>query len=745
MSRNENLWLRTILVLTAIALMSSGALGQDESYDAFWPKVLTTQRGDITIFQPQVETFAENRLESRSAVSIWLAEDERMIFGAMWFESRLTTDLETRLASLEEVKVTATRFANLDQEKIDKLSRFLEEEIPTWDLTYSLDGLIASLPSYQPRQEQFGSEPPRIHYRTVPTVLVLIDGDPILTGMDGFDLEIVVNSAFFIVKDRRRGYFLRGSGMWFVSDDIAGPWIRTDDLPTEVAKVSSRVEQDEADQAAENRMDAEFFGMEPNPEEPDPEIIVSTVPAELITTAGAADYAAVEGTQLLYLTNTESDILLNIDSQQFYVLLSGRWFRAPDLTSDQWEFVPFKELPPEFSQIPEGSDMATVRPSVPGTLESREAILETQIPQTAEVDRATATVEVLYDGNPEFESCADGVAYARNTDKAVLRIKDKYYCVDSGVWFISATPTDNWEVATEVPPEVQDLPPSCPVYNVKYVFIYKTTPEVVYVGYTPGYSGSFVWGPCVVWGTGWHHPPWWRVHFYPRPPTFGWSVHYSPWTGWGMSFGISHGWLRIGVGWGRPPTMWWGPSGFHHGHRHGFWHGFNHGHRQGFRQGFAAGYRAGQRAGRSQPNRNLYRNRRDGVRRTGAIGRDDQRRPGMREGGRNDVFADRDGNVSRDHDGSWERRGDGRWSEDRPQVRDGERNGNQVNRDQQRDRNPDQQNRSQQLDRSQQNRQMLERDRNNRARGMDRKRQVPNRGGANRGGASRPGGGARRR
>ena len=44
------------------------------------------------------------------------------------------------------------------------------------------------------------------------------------------------------------------------------------------------------------------------------------------------------------------------------------------------------------------------------------------------VDRATAKVEVKYDGNPEFK-LVDGtdVYYAANSDKQVLRIKNKYH------------------------------------------------------------------------------------------------------------------------------------------------------------------------------------------------------------------------------------------------------------------------------------------------------------------------------
>lgn len=247
-------------------------------------------------------------------------------------------------------------------------------------------------------------------------------------------------------------------------------------------------------------------------------------------------------------------------------------------------------MPKDFAKIPEESDMATVRASIPGTPEAKDALLEQSIPQTATVDRKTASVEVKYDGDPEFKKVDDTkIAYAINTDKTVLLIDNKYYCVDNAIWFISDNATGPWKVSDVRPDEVDDLPPSSEVYNVKYVYIYDSTPEVVYVGYYPGYTYSYAYGGVVVYGTGYYYAPWYRTYYYPRPVTYGYSVHYNPRTGWGFSVGFSYGW----VGWGFHPyhRHYWGPRGYHAGYRHGYHRGYRHGARAGYR----AGYRAGNR------------------------------------------------------------------------------------------------------------------------------------------------------
>ncbi len=781
---NFRRWMGILGIVCLLMGMSLGAGGQEEEIS--WPRSLKAEKHEVILYQPQVESLEGNMLESRAAVAIKEEGVEGMVFGAMRFEAQLATDYDTRLATLEKIRVSAAKFPDMEPEAVEKLSRFLEREIPQWDLTLSIDRLLADLADdagMHQGDKAYQNKPPVIYYRTSPTVLVLVDGDPIFTELNGYELDYVANSAFFIVKDRKsKLHYLRGGGLWFVADDLGGPWKMTTDLPTEVGKVSQKVEDEEKTMSAEAAEDAEVLGAEKNENEAPPEIILSTEPAELIVTEGEMDFASIESTQLLYLKNTESDVVMDIATQQYYLLLSGRWFRSKSLTDGPWDFVAFDDLPDEFASIPADSDLATVLPSVPGTQESKEAVLETQIPQTAEVDRKTATCEVTYDGDPEFEECGDGVAYALNTESSVLLIDQKYYCVDEAVWFVSGGPEGPWQVATEVPAVVQDLPPDCPVYNVKYVYIYESTPEVVYVGYTSGYYGSYVYGPCVIYGTGWYYRPWWGHYYYPRAVTYGWGVHYNPYSGWGFSFGASYGWLHVGVGWGRPYYGCWGAAGYRHGYRHGYWRGYNRGYSNGYRRGAAAGYRAGYRAGQNQPHsQNAYRNRSSGVNRTGDVGLQAGRQPSTSDR-KNNVYTDRDGNVYRDKDGSWEKRDQGEWSaedrskdgdrsrddqsredragdqtRDQDKARDQDRSGDSQTRDSQtRDQSRDQQSRDQDRSRDQQqsrdrsqstdrnkggsSQQQLDRDRSSRSRGNERQRQSPSRGGGGRGGGGRGGG-----
>jgi len=83
------------------------------------------------------------------------------------------------------------------------------------------------------------------------------------------------------------------------------------------------------------------------------------------------------------------------------VLISGRWYVSKAMAGP-WAFTAADKLPPDFAKIPEGSEKDIVLASVAGTDAAKEALMDAQIPQTAAVDRKTATCMVKYDGAPKF-------------------------------------------------------------------------------------------------------------------------------------------------------------------------------------------------------------------------------------------------------------------------------------------------------------------------------------------------------
>jgi hypothetical protein len=611
----------------------------DEVEGLTWPREIEKNGTVVVLYQPQLEKLEGNILEGRLALSV-TPKDEEIVFGAMWFKARISADYDKRTAILEKIDITKITFPDYtDTARVEKFKGLLTKEIESWDMVMSLDRILAALKdteSLKNISEKLNNNPPDIYFRTKPAVLITIDGDPIIKDIQGQKFDYVVNTPFFIVK-KGNNYYIKGGKFWYESGNLTSGYKETKKVPSDINKF-----------AEENMPETELDSISEKMETA-PELIVVTKPSELISTDGKPEFASIDGTKLLYVSNTSSDILMEIDGQHYYVLLAGRWYRSSSLEDGSWEFVEPSKLPADFSKIPEDSDIADVRSSVPGTPEAEDALLEQIIPQTATIDRKTAKLEVKWDGDPKFEKIKDtDVAVAKNSDKTVLLIHNTYYAVDDGVWFVADKPNGPWKVSDTRPKEVDQIPPESEAYNVKYVYVYESTPEVVYVGYLPGYNWSFAYGGCVVYGTGFWYRPWYHHYYYPRPVTWGFGVHWNPYTGWGFSFGISFGW----VGWRfHPYGGWWGPRGFYAGYRHGYYHGHRRGYYHGYRRGAAAGYYAGRRSAYN----NVYRKRSSGVVRTGTPRNtrdlNKKTRPSTRP---NNVYTDRKGNVyKRDKNGNW--------------------------------------------------------------------------------------------
>lgn len=652
-------------------------------------------------------------------------------FGAVWISCIVSTDTESRIVTLEKVAVPKVKFPDIeDEERKKRFSDMLEEEIESWEIEMSLDRLVASmsdLDSKKSDKPNFNNTPPDIYYKTSPTSLISIDGEAILKKDDEFSIEYVVNTAFFIAKEKET-YFIKSGKFWYTSIDVSKDYVSTD-------KVSKNIQGFADKYGGEIELDSIELAMTEAPT-----LLIVTKPSELISTDGDAEYSSIEGTGLLYATNTEDDIILDIESQEHYLLIAGRWYHSKSLEEGEWKFAEPDELPEDFVNIPTESDVANVRVSIPNTDEAQDALLEQSIPQTAKVDRKTATVEVSYDGEPQFESIeGTSMSYAINTEKTVLLIDNKYYCVDDAIWFVSDKASGPWKVSTVRPDEVDEIPPESPVYNVTYVYVYDSTPEVVYVGYYPGYTYSYVYGGVVVYGTGYYYPYWYGTYYYPRPVTYGYGVHYNPYSGWGFSFGIS-------VGWGYHRYGYWGPRGYRYGYRRGYNHGYRRGYHHGYNRGYSQGAKAGYAAGKRSNSNNVYSNRGAGVsskdRANAYKSSGNKSNSSKASSKQNNMYSDRNGNVHQQKkDGSWENKSNSNKANSNNRA-SANTNANQSNNKSQTTTKNQSSNKSSTQSRSNSSQQQLDKASQSRSRGNSNyNRSSQSRSG---GGGSRGGGGRRR-
>jgi hypothetical protein len=630
-----------------------------------WPRLLEGGNYRITMYEPQIDSWADNAFEARAAVSVKEGSGAP-VFGAVWISGRFEVDSDQRLVDFFEIKVPTVAFPEASEEDKDKLAGFLEREIPKWDLRIDLDRVIPLLDNAEVEVREAASlkhDAPRIIVTYVPAVLILIDGEPRLQKIDNSDLERVENTPYVIVKSNTT-YYLASSAAWFQSPAVTGPWTEARNLPKDVQQIDAQLKKQLEEQDGSEAGEAEDDRI--------PEIVVSTEPAELIFIDGEIDFAPLETSEIMVVSNTDSDLVFEIASQSYYALLSGRWYRTKDLDRGPWDWVANDELPERFAEIPADSDVGYLRASVAGTEQAREALLEQTVPQTAAVrTTAGASFNVEYDGEPKFEHIeGTGMTYAVNTSAAVIFSGGRYYACDQGIWYDAASPLGPWQVSKKVPDEIYTIPPSNPHYNVTYVKVYDSTPDVVYVGYTPGYTSSYVSHGCVVYGTGWYYPPYWYgSYFYPRPSTWGFHVRWNPWYGWSFGLSYSTGPFHFSFGYGgwggHWAGGWWGPGPYRPYPRYGYGAAYRAGYRHGYANGRYAGGRPVHYGNTNiNINNNIYArpSNADRVAQTRNRSARSQQQPAVARDRANNVYTDKQGNVYRRNDnGSWDRRETGGW------------------------------------------------------------------------------------
>ncbi len=527
--------------------------------DLEWPRVIEEGDTTFTVYQPQVDVFENARFEARAAVQVEtkVGEKTQKTYGVVWITANVSIDKEARLVQLDDIQIAKANFPTAGDKTEEYLEVFRRNAEGT--RTVSLDRIEANLAVTQADKKgnavPLKNDPPKIYYRPSPAVLVLIDGDPALRPVEGASgVERVVNTRSLILK-AGGAFYMPIAARWLTAGSPTGPWQLASGAPAPVQGIRDAIAKDENQSQVDLMEETSDDVKGVLTEGQSPEIIVSTVPAELIVTQGQPKMKPVTGTQLLYVENTSGDILLDLKDQDYYVPLTGRWFRAKSLEGP-WQFVDGDKLPKDFAKIPANDPKSSVLATVPGTPAAQEAMIANSIPQTAEVNRQEATFDSKYDGEPKFDDVPDTpLQYAVNSPTPIVRVDPTtYYAVQSGVWFTGASPIGPWIVATAVPPVIYTIPTASPIHYVTYVRIYRYTPTMVWVGYTPGYLGTCYspWG-TVVYGTGWYYRPWIGNYWYGAPWTWGFGAGFSwsPWAGWGWSFG-----------WGgyRPYyNPWWGP------------------------------------------------------------------------------------------------------------------------------------------------------------------------------------------
>ncbi|HEX5398998.1 MAG TPA: carbohydrate-binding family V/XII, partial [Verrucomicrobiae bacterium] len=383
-----------------------------------WPRFRAADGYEFALYQPAITAWPSNQLQGRLVVAVRPAGTSNETYGVVFFQARTDIDKVNRLVTFEDFQITRLNFPTqpgMEKQYRDMLLSFRSQAVKVLPLDQLEAVFAASANITQAKVQAVKNNPPKIFYATQPSLLVLVDGPPVLRNFTG-DYQRVINTRAILLFDQNpqyQDYYLYADNQWFTAPALAGPWTVSASPPSDIDNALSLA-------LASKDLDS----MRPkNPDAPSvTQVFVSTAPAELLQTAGAPNLVSVPGTDLLYVQNSGNAIFYYLDDGNYYVLISGRWFKSQDMAGP-WAFVPPDKLPGDFKNIPADSDKSNVLMSVAGTPQAREAVIANSIPQTATIQRDQAKLEVTYYGAPSFTPIAGTtLAYAANTQTPVIMV-----------------------------------------------------------------------------------------------------------------------------------------------------------------------------------------------------------------------------------------------------------------------------------------------------------------------------------
>src|SRR5499433_3220285 len=542
----------TFVVLATLASIGSAqAQGNGAQPADPWQRQFKLSNATALVYQPQVDSWENNVLNFRAVVSITPNGAKQEILGVIWATARTQVNRVSRIVVLEDIKLTKSNFPTLPDNGAAYMRALQQQSVPS-QKTISLDRLQASLVAtgnVQPPKVVVNNDPPQIIIAYAPSILVSISGNPIVRPVTGVAFERVINTEALMLQPQGGGnYYLHVYDGWASAGAITGPWSQATTSPAGIDQVATNL----AKTGQVDMLDGGNMQPKPSLVKATPTIYVSQTPTEMLVFQGQPTFTSITGTSLQWASNTTADVILDTGSGNYYILVAGRWYRTPALTSaGPWTYVASNTLPPDFKRIPVDSPAGVVLVSVAGTPQAQEALIANSIPQTATIPLVNGPkFTPVFDGAPQFQPIpTTTLQYVVNSPTPIIRVDaNTYYALTAGVWFTAPSATGPWVVATYVPAVVYTIPPSSRLYYVTYVKVYGATDKVVYVGYTPGYMGTVV-APdgVVVFGTGYTYQPWIGTVYYPPPPTYGIMAQpvYNPAVG--MSFGFAMGYTAAAL------------------------------------------------------------------------------------------------------------------------------------------------------------------------------------------------------
>jgi hypothetical protein len=238
----QSMKLRTIsllqCVIIIVALFASpverafSTAAPNQAGDPGWPRERYQNGTRLIIYQPQVDDWRNFQdLSWRMAISL-TPKNGKTAVGVVEMKGNTDVDNVAKVAIITNPQVTGTYFPSLDKASAEKMEQLFKTFVPS-TFSISLHSLIASTPKKEaPAGAQLNNDPPKIFVGYRPSILLSINGEPVLSQVPNTNLKFVANTQWPLFFDSANStYYLAVGQQWLAGSSLEGQWSATTKLP----------------------------------------------------------------------------------------------------------------------------------------------------------------------------------------------------------------------------------------------------------------------------------------------------------------------------------------------------------------------------------------------------------------------------------------------------------------------------------------------------------------------------------
>src|SRR5437667_12027395 len=216
----------------------TGSTGSNQPADPGWPREKFSNGTRLIIYQPQVDDWKNFQdLTWRMAVSLTPKSGKEAV-GVVEMKGSTNIDNVAKVVIITNPQVTGTYFPSLDKATAEKMEQLLKSFVPP-TLSVSLHRLIASIPKQEaPTGVQLNNDAPKIFVGYRPSILLSVNGAPVLSQVPNTNLKFVVNTQWPLFFDTgNSAYYLAAGQQWLTTSSLESQWSPTKKLPPDMSKV----------------------------------------------------------------------------------------------------------------------------------------------------------------------------------------------------------------------------------------------------------------------------------------------------------------------------------------------------------------------------------------------------------------------------------------------------------------------------------------------------------------------------